>query len=601
MKKYFLNSLLIGAAIFSIDANAQLSLGGIPQSIQQSVEFGEIPTTNLVLPNWSEVQASYYAGSGNKPLLISAHVAADISFPQSGVFKYLDDGSIIWTTKVYIPNAPAIGLLYDQFKLPKGVKYFIKSGNGNQILGAYNETNNNSENVFITEPTVGDVAYVELNIAAGVAIENIKFNINKASVYFEGISYLANYIKPNVQLITGTDPDPYNLEGAGSQCMINAACPAGTGYENSRKSTVQTMIPTSQGMGICSATLLNAASNNTESCKAFVLLASHCDFEGDADTDAEFATWQVRFNFERDSCTGGTPAKQNTMNGLFYRTRSVFSSNTNIQNMKEDFMLLELRQAIPDAYNATLSGWDRTSSLASTPASGKYIGFHHPSGDVKKVSYATSAYNIDNDFVTLFNQSNYQTQGGWAQGSSGSGLHNANGVLVGVASTAGNEIVSCKNNNSQIGGGEFLNYINYSRFSKQWDFVTPKGPEVKTFLDPNNTNAITLNAVTSACKPLDGGNGGGNAVFDINNLENQISIYPIPSTTGTVNVAFNLAEAKKIELSIIDITGKIIETKNLQKIQSETIVLDVSKLNNGIYLIKINDGLQFITKKIAIQ
>src|SRR5690606_22031652 len=114
-------------------------------------------------------------------------------------------------------------------------------------------------------------------------------------------------------------------------------------------------------------------------------------------------------------------------------------------------------------------------------------------------------------------------------------------------------------------------------------------------------NPMTLKAATSSCKPLDGDNGNGNSVFDINTLDNQVSIYPIPATTGTVNVAFNFSDVKNIELSIIDITGKVIEAKNLNKVQSETVILDVSKLNSGIYLIKINDGLQYVTKKIAIQ
>ncbi len=71
-------------------------------------------------------------------MLIGDVSAVDINFVNSGTMTILPDGSKIWRLQIAMRGAKALGLYYDKFKLPLGVKYFLFNENRQQVLGAYN-------------------------------------------------------------------------------------------------------------------------------------------------------------------------------------------------------------------------------------------------------------------------------------------------------------------------------------------------------------------------------------------------------------------------------------------------------------------------------
>lgn len=90
-----------------------------------------------------------------------------------------------------------------------------------------------------------------------------------------------------------------------------------------------------------------------------------------------------------------------------------------------------------------------------------------------------------------------------------------------------------------------------------------------------------------------------NIVFDgvvgINDqVSGQFSIYPNPASKGYVNISSKLSGAKNI--SVYDVLGKQVLKSTLNGDR-----LDISALNSGIYLIKIEQGKASTTKKLIVQ
>lgn len=80
-------------------------------------------------------------------------------------------------------------------------------------------------------------------------------------------------------------------------------------------------------------------------------------------------------------------------------------------------------------------------------------------------------------------------------------------------------------------------------------------------------------------------------VQPIGNLD-HIKIYPNP-TTGRVHI--NQGRQNEIHIQVLDNLGRVILEQNSQEVLTS---LDISALPLGLYYIGINDGKQFITKKI---
>lgn len=94
-----------------------------------------------------------------------------------------------------------------------------------------------------------------------------------------------------------------------------------------------------------------------------------------------------------------------------------------------DFALLEIVETIPNSYRAYLAGWNMNKTAARS-----VYGIHHPSCDVKKISLfnGTLVASYWNEYPRNYHwMVSKWTEGTTEPGSSGSGLFNPSGQLIG--------------------------------------------------------------------------------------------------------------------------------------------------------------------------
>lgn len=602
-KIYFSVFVVIAMMCGFLVSSAQESEGGLPWSLVNSNRSNSNSNINnshqIPTPDFNkaiEEDNNPLNSSGN--FRISLNTDADISL-NDGTFTYLDNGNIIWNLSLSVQNAKGLVLLYDHFYFPKGVKFFITNNSGKQILGAFAESNNNEYKNFVTGIIQGSVANLELNIDKNVNLNDIVFHINKVQAVYRGIDQLEKDF--GEQGMGSVEAKP--TIGESASCEIDANCPEGAGYEKAKNATVRIYIPGPGGGGLCSGTLLNNTGNSaTGSCKPLLLTASHCD-PSNSRNDADYANWIFLFNYEYQNCdhSGPTPSEAHTMLGANFRARANSPSLPSPPNADHayvaDFILVELKNSIPSQYDAYLAGWNRMSGIAFDPYYDFFIGFHHPKGDVKKVSVCHDAVNGDVTFnqnqVPATHWSVNYNQGGIEEGSSGSGLFDKDGLLVGDLSGSPNGTpTTC---------GDMTSIAYYSKLGYAWEneFDQTTFPEfagsqsrVKDWLDPIGTGQSTIPTAKYNCSDISGLN-------EVETeLDNAISIYPIPSNTGKINAKINLIKPTQLNIVFYNISGAVVKKFDLGKVSSSNFEFDISDLPAATYYVKFVTPSASIGKKI---
>lgn len=84
--------------------------------------------------------------------------------------------------------------------------------------------------------------------------------------------------------------------------------------------------------------------------------------------------------------------------------------------------------------------------------------------------------------------------------------------------------------------------------------------------------------------------------LSIDIIENltEVSLYPNPVKTDK----FYITTTSEVNIRIFDVLGKLVLIHNITPNENE---VDVSDLNNGVYLVRINTGNQSVTKKLIKQ
>src|SRR6185437_10969235 len=192
--------------------------------------------------------------------------------------------------------------------------------------------------------------------------------------------------------------------------------------------------------------------------------------------------------------TGPQPDYSQTITGGTFKARSSYDSSSD--KIAGDFILLQLLSAIPATYGAYAVGWDRTGDIPTAQC----VSFHHPSGDVMKVALSQTVSplgNFNNGEIDSHWEVNWAT-GGTEEGSSGGGLFDPNGRLIGDLS--GGFVFSpvCLTKNAN--GDVMADYAEYSKFYLNWlyTFESPSSSatRLKDWLDPGNTGDTVLDAIS---------------------------------------------------------------------------------------------------------
>jgi hypothetical protein len=542
MKKSLLALLLFAAAALS----AQISDKKDPYSFTASHLKSKIQTVEIEAPTAIEILD---AQNNERLYVVGLFVTAEINSNTHGTWENTAEGGSIWRLKIESKGAQAIGVLFDEMKLPAHGELFVYSEDHEQVLGAFTQANNNPKEGWAIQPLGGETVIVEYYAPA--------FVNEKPVLSIEGISY-------NFRGFDGLTRGGTGF-GASDSCNVNAACSEGNNWRDQIRSIARMYMKIGFQFAFCSGSLIN---NVGQGCEPYILSADHC--MGTAST-ADMNQWVFMFGFESPNCTN--PLNQT---GLTSKTivgcKLLSRTSTTGTLVGSDFLLVELNSPVPTTYNPYWSGWTR---FAGSSPSG--VSVHHPSGDIKKIS--TYSTNLINSTVSSTPNTHWMVS--WAQttnghgvtegGSSGSPIYNNQNLIVGILSAG-------------------LSYCNatsdpdwYGKFSYSW---TSNGAatnrQLKPFLDPHNSNVTSLTGTNYPCAGIG---------LEEESLFN-VELYPNPST-GVVNLTWQQTQNEDVQIEVLDITGRVLFQNNVAKSAASKTTIDLSAFPSGIYLVKLtSEGVQ---------
>ena len=481
---------------------------------------------------------------------ISRYRELNANLNNSGTWTDVDGGKL-WRLMITAKDAIATSLYYDKFYLPEGSTMHVYNADRSEQIGAFTSSNNKETGVFATGIVRGEsmiIEYYEPHRVAGKGIISIE--------------QLAHYYR-------GVEPLKDEVEGGGSgSCQIDVRCPEGDEWGHQIDATVRILVADATGTGWCTGTVVN---NTNVDCTPYILTAWHC---ADNSTTSHFNSFVFYFRRQVSGCGSGALESTVSITGCTMRSHS-----GNGSTLGSDYLLVELNSSIPSNYFAYYAGWNKGTAAASDG-----VCIHHPSGDNKKIStYCNSPTSTSWQFGPSGTHWNVQwcstvTDHGVTEGgSSGSGLWNQSGYLVGQLT----------------GGGSFctspFSLDKYGKMSYNWQsnsIVT--GGHLRSWLDPLNT-LTSVNTFDGTYWPC---------LNDIAEtvLQDQTSVYPNPST-GVFNIITKQA-LDELEVTVFDGVGKIIQTMSMNGLHVSTI--DLSNYSNGMYYIRLTSGGTSVTKKINV-
>ncbi len=482
------------------------------------------------------------------PWRFGHEIYVDDSANDKGEWTTLPNGDRIWRMTYKSEGAQSLNFMFDVFWIPEGATLYVYNNEKNDLVRPFTHHNNNPEEVLGTWYVKGDQAWIEYYQPADV-LGNAKLTVGSV---VHGYRTIDSFQK--------------GLNDSGP-CNQDVDCDISSGTDpfdiNTRKEEVKKAVGLLlTGGGLCSGTLVNNTSNDGT---PYFLTANHCGGgEGG---------WAFRFNWRSPNPSCGT--FNNSGNGSFDQT--VSGATRRAANSKSDMKLVEINDTsfFDNNPDVVWSGWNR--STTQTPQIN--FGVHHPAGDIQKAcrddqggSRIVTGFN-GNATAEMWLISDWDlgvTEGG----SSGSGLFNEDGHLIGMLS-GGSAACSGTNDN---GGFDI-----YGRFGVAWGFGPFASSRVSDWLDPGDTGVTTLDIFP--------------AVLSVDEfaLEGLIDVYPNPVNDNLNVVLSNVNE--DVSYTIYNTLGQYVSKGNLTA--NSTQIINMSQQERGIYFIKLSTASNSITRKIV--
>jgi hypothetical protein len=330
--------------------------------------------------------------------------------PKTRAQKFVNpDGSQIIVLIVKSTGASGVGVHFRNFALAGGEEVYVYGTAADSIVcGPFTNKGPWGSGEFWSGTLVGDTAVIEFHTRSG---ENGKaFEIFEISHIFPELDWRLRSAGPDVL-----------------DCEVDASC-----YNDPQKNAVGRILFNNDGPQVCTGTLLNdVAQDNIP----YFLTANHC-----VPTQAVAQTVEVWWFYQTTSCNSGV-----LRSDIVHQT----SGANLLATLKlYDFSLLRLANDAPSG--TYFSGWDPNAQPIDTPV----FGLHHPggcypglcpdsylrraSGTIRYTRVSCRSTGVITAYETRW------TSGAAEPGSSGSGLWNSNGQLVGVLS-CGLDPVTCDN------------------------------------------------------------------------------------------------------------------------------------------------------------
>ena len=443
----------------------QVSIESTPKSfsLEQSVDIETQILPAFDIQKFIEEDEMERTSSQQKPYRFANPISVDFNMNTHGTWNINDDGSSIWQFSIESPGAHSLNLIYDRFNIPEGAEFFVYSEDREMVLGAFTNYNHKPHGGFSTAPVVGDVIILEYN--------------EPASPEFSG--------EISIDIVAHDYRDVFFNEergyGDSGSCNNNVNCAVGDDWRDEIRSVA--MILTSGGSRLCTGSLVN---NTSQDLAPYFLTANHCLGGNNS--------WIFMFNYQSPSC--------NNQNGPTNMT--VSGSSLLANSSTSDFALLLLNETPPESYNVHYAGWDISGSTPSIP-----VGIHHPSGDIKKISF---------DYNNASNSGNYWDVNNWEDGttepgSSGSPLFD--GVTQRIIGQLYGGTASCTS----------ITYDTYGKTSTSWNLG------MSNYLDPNNTGASFINGIDAIDLPdPELSYNASDLIFDLSDGDTDVSSINISNT-----------------------------------------------------------------------
>ncbi len=431
--------LIILASVSAGSVVAQISAPATPVSFNNSLSANLHTVTTPSVDVAAMLAEDEIEEAEGLPFRFGAPFDVDYSIENSGRWEELSDGGHVWRLKISSPGAFSINLLYSRYHLPPGATLHLYNEDRSMTIGAFTERNNKDHGEFATAPVKGDVTIVEYYEPAEVRGRG-ELAINRiVHAYKDIFSFFAK------------DADGF---GSSGWCNNNVNCPEGEPWQDDKRGVA--MILTSGGSRICSGSLVN---NVRQDETPYFLTANHC-------LGSE-STWIIMFNYESPTCADIDGPTNMTISGT--TLRASYSTS--------DFGLVQLSATPPESYAPYYNGWSNINTAASSA-----VGIHHPSGDIKKISFdydpLTSTNYLQSSGTTHWRVGQWE-DGTTEPGSSGSPLFDPTHRIVG-----------------QLHGGyascESLTPDWYGKFSLSWTGGGSSSNRLRDWLDPDNTGAMVL-------------------------------------------------------------------------------------------------------------
>ncbi len=421
-------SLLILSIFFSFCAFAQYETAGVPLKYSPEKQTMRRSFSNFFIDLNADT-TKVFLESSTREFVSGVTCPVDISMNDGNTF--VEPDMKIWRVGLQSENAKGMSLFFDKFLLPEGGKLFVYNPDQSIILGAFTSANNNEENQLLNRPLASDSSIVEYQEPFTAPFE--------AELH---ISLATHELRKVNDFMASNECTPVVAGQPKTEKLKNSVC------------LLYMVGTTSSSWG--SGALINNANH-----KPYVYTAGHNLKTADLATRTvyyfNYEVPEVDVNFQG--------SRQFTISGS-----TLLSRDENV-----DFALAELNKMPPADYRPYLAGWTRNTPKAP------YMSIQHPYGDVKKVSY------VDEVSTSYFEDSRYKTywrvkrwkEGITQSGSSGSPLFDADGYIIGEL-TGGSSYCDTPVNDY------------FCQLSASWDYYTDKSKQLACYLDPNGTNAMSM-------------------------------------------------------------------------------------------------------------
>ncbi len=441
----------------------------------------------------------------------------------SGTWETLSNGDRVWRLAIESLGAYSINIIYDVFFIPQGGEFFVYSEDKSYVIGAFTELNNKDDRIFATQPVPGDKVVLEYNEP---------FNVSgQGQIRLEKIIHAYRNVFGN--------KDSRNYGDSGS-CNNNVNCSEGDLWQDHNRSVA--MILTSGGSRICTGALVN---NVRQDQTQNFLTADHC-LGGNNN-------WIFMFNYESPGCSNQNGPTNQTVQGSTLRASRATS----------DFALLELTEAIPSSYNVNYAGWSAVNDTPQDP-----VCIHHPSGDIKKISFDYDSGISDgwnNNDGSHWRIASWE-DGTTEPGSSGAPLFDDNYRIVG-----------------QLHGGQASCSFNFNdyfgKFSASWDWGNGSSSRLKNWLDPDNTGTLVLDSYDT---------GGGSPELTYSPDQLEFSMGPDETDNQIIIIINSGGEGSVLSYEIDENSGWISVNPDQGEIEEGSsqniyVTVNTNGMNEGTY------------------